>query len=742
MRPEYRVQRTENRKKCKYVIARMRSIRSNLKEIASSFDITQDEALSFCPPSTSLGTTLSLPKGRRASSAGVYTEPLWFGGLLAMTISLIILFASAAFAVENAEEAEFSSAKKAFEQGNFSKAVYEFDMILNSRGSGYLQDGALYWSGEAYLKMGDYRKALEYYDKIVGSFPSSHYYAFAVYSKGYAYYKLGMYEDAINCYGEVAGKFPFEKVAVESLFRTGECEYLLGRYADVERDLAAFIEKYPVSDRTAEAHYMLGEERYYQAKFADALKSFSKALAIAPKAAWAAFAIYRMADAEFRLGEYAKSVESFKRANATGAGEFLESESLLGLCRNYEKMGLSSEAKIACDNLISKYPTSDAAAGAYCVKARLFLNEGRFIEAAGLCREAIEKYKISPALDNLHYELGLSYAGQGRQEEGLREFEWVKAESKDVSLVTASLCKAGDIFLEMSDYRKALENYDAVLDKYPEGPNADYAQYQIGNSYFTAGKFQQAAMAYHGMLANFPNSSLREKAVFRLGASYYRMKDYVHAGQEFSGLLKDYPASARAKLYLADSLYNMNKYDEALFIYRDVERDNQDGAITAKALYQTGWCYYNMRKEAEAVGAFARFLREYPSSELALDARYWFGGYYRSKGDLEKARDYFGAILKEYPASDIADQAAFSLALTLAEEGKAGEAVTNLEKAASGSSDTALTGKFYREIAQVLERLNRLDEAARLYEKLAAMGTDESKFAKERLDRIRLGKDK
>ena len=661
--------------------------------------------------------------------------------ILAMTMCVISLLCCVTFAIENAEEAEFMSAKKAFtdsyydisqarleaflkgypqttrlyeahqllgrcyyNQNNFSRAVYEFDMILNSQGPGNLQDGALYWSGEAYLRMGDYRKALEYYDKIAGSLPSSRYYAFSVYSKGYAYYKLGMYEDAIKCYGEVVSKFPFEKVAVESQFRIGECEYLLARYADVERDLGVFIEKYPVSDKTAESHYMLGESLFYQAKFGAAFQSFSRALSIAPKSAWSDLALYRMADAGFRVGEYSKSIELYKRVIAAGASEFLESSSLLGLCRNYEKIGVPAEARAACDELISEYPSSDDAGEAICVKARLFLNERRFAEAAGICRDAIEKYRMSPAIGRLHYELGASYYGLARHEEGLREFEWVRSESKDPDLVTASLCKIGDIFLEMSDHRKALESYDNVLDKYPDSQNAGYAQFQIGNSYFAAGKFQQAAMAYHSTLANFPNSSLRQKTIFQLGASYYKMKDYVRASQEFSDLIKDYPASdpaaVRSKLYLADSLYNMNKYNEALSLYMDIERQHQDNAISAKALYQTGWCYYSMRKEPDAISAFTRFLREYPESGLVLETK-------------------------------------LSLALVFADEGRPDEAVKVLEDAASGTSDTDLTGKAYRQIAQALERLDRLDEAARLYEKLVAMGTDESKFAKERLDRIR-----
>ncbi|MBI4974261.1 MAG: tetratricopeptide repeat protein [Candidatus Omnitrophica bacterium] len=295
--------------------------------------------------------------------------------------------------------------------------------------------------------------------------------------------------------------------------------------------------------------------------------------------------------------------------------------------------------------------------------------------------------------------------------------------------------------------------------------------------------------------------------------AYFQKRDFEHAISEFEKLIKEFPDGTQelqAAFYLANSLYNIDRYEDALSIFKMIEKKGSE-EFTMLARYQIGWCYYNMRKEAEAVLEFTKFLKDYPQSEMADNARFWFGGYYRSKGRYDKAKEYFSSILTDYPSSDVAGDALFELALTLNDEGKAEEAIShlielaekfpgsNFEKAAykkiaklkGANSDYDSAIKYYRlaltnennesnaqlqyEIAEsfekkgelleatqeylkvpylyskgvfwsirsqlkcalAFERLEKWDEAKLVYEKLAGMDVEESKFAKERLEWLR-----
>ncbi len=157
---------------------------------------------------------------------------------LIVAIALILL-SHAAFAVETREEADFTFAKKAlndgfydlagqrleaflrnyprsshpyeahallgrcyYQQNNYPRALYEFEVVLNASEGSEFQDEALYWTGEIYLRNGDFKKALEFYQRIIDDFASSKYLSYAIYSKGWAYYKLGSFDDAAKCFRE------------------------------------------------------------------------------------------------------------------------------------------------------------------------------------------------------------------------------------------------------------------------------------------------------------------------------------------------------------------------------------------------------------------------------------------------------------------------------------------------------------------------------------------------------------
>ncbi|MDP3804837.1 MAG: tetratricopeptide repeat protein [Candidatus Omnitrophota bacterium] len=661
-------------------------------------------------------------------------------GKIIFSIFYIFLVA-AVFAAENTEETDFIFARKAFNGGfyditqgrleallknypntarlyeihsllarchysrnDLTNALYEFDIVLNAPAGSVAQDEALYWTGEIYFRNGDYKKSLELYQRVIDEFPSSKYLAYSVYSKGWAYYKLGFLDDAGKSYREVFMRFPYEKAAGEAQFRAAECEYLLGRYANAGKELRSFIEKFPVSERTAEAYYLMGEASFYQAKYKDSVTYLEKALSVSPNSKWVSFAAYRLASALFYVGDYQRSSKEFEKLLENGSNDFLKSASLLGLAQNYEKTNRLDESQNLYDRIIRVYPDNDAAPEAYYRKAKILSDAGKYAMAETAAKEAIEKYPKSRFADELHYELGWAYNMEGKSDEALGAFLWVENESKDINLSASSIAKIGDIYFDRKDYKKAIESYDMVLDKYPDSFIADYAQYQIGNIFFVSDRYDEAALAYQTALANFPNTGLRGKIIFQLGASFFKKGDFERAASQFTAVLKDFQDSVlagQAKLYLANSLYSMGSYDLALPIFGAIEKGSQDKALKAMARYQAAWCYYNMGRDDKALDEFNGFLKDYPDSELSADAAYWLGDYYSSKGKFDKAGEYYSSILKNYPSSDISEDALYQAAITLHEEGKIDEAVLKLEEVTVKYPGADSAKMAYRKIARI-----------------------------------------
>ena len=519
-------------------------------------------------------------------------------------------------ATEYLYEAHLLLGRALYYQNNFKRSCYEFDIVLSAPNVSGFEDSALYWTGDIYFKGGDFKKALESYQKIIDDYPASKYYGNAAYSKGWSYYKLGLLEDAMTAFGSVSAKYYFEKIGMESLFKIGECEYLMARYMDAEKTLSSFIEKYPLSEKTAESYYLMADARFKQGDYADSINYFNRAISISPMAKWSRLALYRMAQGYFEIKNYEESLKKFEESASNSKNIFLVSNSLLGMARNYERMGALGDSLKICNDITAKLPKSNASSEAYYIKAGILSDQKKYNEAIETCLKGIDKF-LSPArTGKLHYQLGCIYLkDRGRLKEALGEFGMAIENLKSDLLVSSALCKMGDIYLGAGNYDKAMNRYDMVLKSYANTPWSDYAQVRVGDIFLDTKKFDQAILVFKSTLVNFPQTRLKERVIFSLALAYFNKEDFVRAAEEFKKL-----PDTRPKFYLANSLYNMNRYEDALEIFTSIVKNGSDKLAQERSQYQIPWCRYRMGQDMEAVDHFKAFLKKYPDSKFSRDA--------------------------------------------------------------------------------------------------------------------------
>ena len=578
---------------------------------------------------------------------------------MAYVILLFCLLAISCFA-QSGEEAEFIFAKKAFSDGfyalaqenlesfldsypdtghlyearillgrcfyyqnNFKKASYEFDIVLNAPPTAAPQDSAIYWTGDIHYSGGDFKNALEYYQKVLDEYPASRYSSYALYSKAWSYYRLGFLENAMPVFNDVVSRYPQDSVAIDSFFKIGEIDYLLDNFEDARVSLNSFINKYSLSEKTAESYYLLGDISLKQEKYADAILLFKRALSISPDARWADLALFRMAQALFNVNDLDESMKGFDACAKRSSNVLIVSNSLLGVIYNYEKKGMREEALKACDYISVKYPKTDAAAESYYLKARILYNYNSLAQAEEVCLKSVDKFLPLEGTAKIHYILGWIYLKEDKIKEALVEFKSAVKDIEDDIFVPSALCKIGDIYITDGEFDKAAQNFDDVLKGYPDSGYADYAQYRLGDIFLATKKYDLAILAYQSLLVNFPQTGLKEKTIFKSGVGYFNRGLFSQALTEFERLAKISPKwtdDAVYRFYLANSLYNINRYEEAIEIFKSLSRNAVNGDLALRAQYQTGWCYYRMGRDMEAADSFGAFLKKYPDSKFSQDA--------------------------------------------------------------------------------------------------------------------------
>jgi tol-pal system protein YbgF len=97
-------------------------------------------------------------------------------------------------------------------------------------------------------------------------------------------------------------------------------------------------------------------------------------------------------------------------------------------------------------------------------------------------------------------------------------------------------------------YDLAILGFDSYIKSFPNSPQADYAQYYIGNSYYQKGDYQKAIDAFNAVIKTYPKSSYVPEAYAKMGISYQTLKDTDKARQAFEFVIKTYPDSVAATI--------------------------------------------------------------------------------------------------------------------------------------------------------------------------------------------------
>jgi len=97
-------------------------------------------------------------------------------------------------------------------------------------------------------------------------------------------------------------------------------------------------------------------------------------------------------------------------------------------------------------------------------------------------------------------------------------------------------------------YPLAALGFEQYLAAFPNSPQADYAQYYVGNSYFQDGNYPKAIDAYNTLIKNYPRSSWVSEAYVKLGISHQTLKDTEKARQAYEYVIKTYPDSVAATI--------------------------------------------------------------------------------------------------------------------------------------------------------------------------------------------------
>ncbi|MBF0100535.1 MAG: tol-pal system protein YbgF [Desulfobacterales bacterium] len=112
----------------------------------------------------------------------------------------------------------------------------------------------------------------------------------------------------------------------------------------------------------------------------------------------------------------------------------------------------------------------------------------------------------------------------------------------------ADMYSSAKAAFDRGDYETAEQGFINLLKIYPKSPNADNAQYWIGEIYYRNKFYAKAILEYQKVIENYPKGNKRVSAFFKQGLAFIEMGEKANARIILNDLIKKFPQSNEAKV--------------------------------------------------------------------------------------------------------------------------------------------------------------------------------------------------
>ena len=251
------------------------------------------------------------------------------------------------------------------------------------------------------------------------------------------------------------------------------------------------------------------------------------------------------------------------------------------------------------------------------------------------------------------------------------------------------------------DFQAAIDEYQQVIKRFPNSPEAVEAQFRIANVYqWNQVEPEKARVEYQKVTNSSPDTDYAVKALIRTGECYAQLKTFDKAINYFQQVVDRYsdsPYVPQALLTKANTLlFGMHELEQADVLYADITqqfpgtehaleaklwqtyrrlkpetseaekmsiyqgilKEAEDYQLQSKVQYMVAFSYYLQGQQHKAIQEAKKILTDYPDThgnQLAL-VHYFIGGMYERLKQYKQTLNWYETGLSKYPKNSLADR--------------------------------------------------------------------------------------
>ena len=346
-------------------------------------------------------------------------------------------------------------------------------------------------------------------------------------------------------------------------------------------------------------------------------------------------------------GQGARSLEVFKSLVALHPRSLLVSQAELKMAELYLQSGKYGEAAEVCAKILGKDPKKD-----YPAQALIFLGQAK--EGLGQWGEALQAFQ----------DLWLKYPLHPLAKKAKTRWETL---AKERNLGEEKIPARGpvpQVFTVLPGFPpRNCATGDAADRRFP--PQAYPAQYSgerwIDELYFYRGmcffRLKQYAKAVESLdlvVANSRTDEMAEKSLFWMTRALFRLGRKAEALNTLALLQASYPQGALIDqaFYLKARIFeDQEDLPQAISLYREMAEKFPESSLRYSALWQSGWLLFRRQDFPGAIQVWDGLLALHPVPLWEEKVLYWKGRALRRLGNDREAEGNFQRLRTNYPAS-------------------------------------------------------------------------------------------
>lgn len=247
---------------------------------------------------------------------------------------------------------------------------------------------------------------------------------------------------------------------------------------------------------------------------------------------------------------------------------------------------------------------------------------------------------------------------------------------------------------------------------------AALSQYQIYDIYYRTSRFKEAIDEALKLVNKYPSNKKAETALYDIGWAYRELNNLDQSNNYFLELIKKYPQTEylpRSIYQIGQNNFDLKLYDQAILFWADL-----NNRFKPDAFKDQDWQNVQLKsvKERQIFEATAGRETDESILELVAKAQVKIGDSYREKGDFEKSIDNYEKVVATYSLLPVLVEVSYikMADYTLKEKGLDSARVVYQTAIDENFADKQLQAKMQFKIAEMYQNAGLFDAAATEYE--------------------------